>query len=131
MGSQPSRLMVFSNEYHANPEGFKMSYNKLYFNMVDFKMNPDGSVEFRPNLICPKCRTYTDGKLDAKSPTYVTKTTIPVSIVSKVVDFNQRVALVMPCCGSKIELYVAIHDAALCMSVESISVDWWKTSETK
>jgi len=104
-----------------------MSLNKLYFNRVDFKKNPDGSVSFRPNLICPVCRKYVDGKLDeGVSPTYLTTAKLPRNPVSKIVDINAKTVFVMPCCGAKIELYVAVHGEALCISVEQINVDWWK-----
>ncbi len=64
-----------------------MSLNKLYFNRVDFEKNPDGSVSFRPNLICPICRKYVGGKLDeAASPTYLTTAKFPRNPISKIVD---------------------------------------------
>ena len=107
-----------------------MSMNKLYFNKVDFIKNPDGSVDVRPNLICPKCRTYVGGKIVKNDDViYKTVSKIPVDSISKIVNINSKRTYIMPCCGTKIELYVAIHDSSLCISVEPIKTDWWKTSE--
>lgn len=107
-----------------------MSFNKLYFNRVDFKKNPNGSIDFRPNLICPKCRKYSYGKIVKDDKIiYKTSENIPANATSKIVEYNQRKTFIMPCCGAKIELYVAVHDESLCISVEPIAVEWWKMNE--
>lgn len=46
------------------------------------------------------------------------------------VDFNKQITFSLPCCGTKIALYVAIHkskigQAQTCISIEPISIDWW------
>lgn len=109
-----------------------MSYNRLYFDAVDFKTTKD-AVEFSPNFICPKCRKYFEDKISADSP----RCTLPAFSLSKNVDvevnFNRQVTFKMPCCGAEIILYVAVHksadndDLTFCISVEPIPDGWWQT----
>jgi hypothetical protein len=79
-------------------------------------------LEFGPRFLCPVC----EGR-----PVFQPKTSFTVG--SKLFNFNQQVAFMMPCCGTPVVLYVAVHKAkdaetaSLCISVAPIRPDWWET----
>jgi len=100
-----------------------MSFNKLYFNSVSLKSLSD-RVEFEPRFICPKCRKYFEGKITADSPKHALTQHIMKPIRGDL-NFNGKITFTMPCCGTKINLYGAIHGEDFCISVEPIEPDWW------
>lgn len=104
-----------------------MSLSQLCYNTVIFSKTLDG-VEFRPNLICPNCRTYINGVISPTSPTYITVLKIKSHPVTKIVDTNGLIKFRMPCCGLSVELYVAIHDDSNTISVTPIKVDWYNST---
>jgi len=98
-----------------------MSYNKMYYNSVLCDKTEDG-IDFGPRLLCPVC---------SGRPVFQPKTSFKTG--NKVFDFNQQVAFMMPCCGTPIVLYVAVHKekgengASRCISAAPIELDWWET----
>ena len=110
-----------------------MSFNLLFFNAVQLNEDAQG-ISLSPNFLCPYCGA---GKKPAeKIPVRVASEKIGVSTIDKGivkpldVDFNKQITFSLPCCGTKIALYVAIHkskigQAQTCISIEPISIDWW------
>lgn len=105
-----------------------VTYSKLYFNSIIFATTAL-KADFQPNFICPNCKTK-----NVLPP----KTSVTFQ-ASKAFDFNQKIAFILPCCGVRVELFVAIHKNVsgtpmLCIQKSSgegaggILADWWVKS---
>jgi len=75
-----------------------MSFTKLHFDSIVQSVTAT-KASYQPNFICPNCKTRN---------VLPTKTTLTYQS-SKTFDFNQKIAFTLPCCGAKVELFVAIH----------------------
>jgi predicted RNA-binding Zn-ribbon protein involved in translation (DUF1610 family) len=106
------------------------TYDRLFFNAIEVK-EAEGAITVSPNFLCPKCG---DQKRPETRPTAKLATSAQFS-ADRDVDVNRQVAFTMPCCGTKVSLYVAVHkpkDARspqTCVSTEPIKADWWDTSK--
>jgi hypothetical protein len=120
-----------------------MSYNKLYFNAVTVN-EKDGVLTVNPQFLCPKCGE--NKTVAAKSLTPITVKSDAIATIDKATqqplaafDFNKQVDFIMPCCGSKISLFLAVHrdkrgtQTAIQKSTEEgkegIPIDWWKARQ--
>ena len=97
------------------------NYDKLFFNAIE--ISDDGTtVSASPNFLCPVCSERPVSKLTSGS------LSIPQN---RDLDINRLVTFTMPCCGTKINLYVAVHktkgvsDLALCVSTVPIDALWY------
>jgi len=103
-----------------------MDYTKLYFNGIDIQQS--GSfLTVTPTFVCPNCGKDTKRRIE-------TKTLFNPSVELNV---NALVTFILPCCGNRLLLYVALHktankdDLLLCIQKSSeegskgISSDWY------
>lgn len=106
-------------------------YNKLFFDRIEFEILRD-EIALTPHFICPKCRKYVKGKISKDSPMHSLSYKVPISSHVSTFDFNKKVTFKMPCCGTEITLYIAIHYElkrvpTFCISIKPIPKDWYRT----
>ena len=118
-----------------------MSYAKLFFNSVPVTVDDEGNAVIAPNFICPNCQK--DKHVTQKTAVSVATTQFATCRVDEdtqkpveldVADFNKLQTFVLPCCGTKVELYVALHKEKgkplqICVQRsdvgKEIPKDWW------
>ena len=95
-----------------------LSYNKLYYNAVNFIGVDDG---VNPHFICPNCKFEWEPKYKV------------IAQAPAIFDFNEQITFKCPKCDIAISLYVALHKDStietICISVEPIETGWWIQTE--
>ena len=98
-----------------------MSYNKLFYNQIDFRIEGKKIVA-APNFLCPVC---------SERPEHRINQDFSVNL-NKPINFSNQVTFIMPCCNTPITLNVAVHKEkgempSLYIGVPEVPVpdDWW------
>jgi len=98
-----------------------MSFNKLFYNHVDFRVEGNKIIA-APNFLCPVCGEHPQHHFNEEFKFNI----------NKQFDFNREVTFTIPCCNTQIMLNVAVHKEKgevpmLRINVPEIPIpnDWW------
>jgi len=118
-----------------------VTHRKLHFSSAELSLNADKTlvtltVYFKDPAVKDSDSTMLSREGSRYTETMTRTWDVPKQL--KVLDFNRLVTLSSAVSGSSLELYVAVYwerdtmdQPALCISVEPIPVDWWRSDVSK